>query len=50
MNELIACLDATADTIVDEMLCLQFPPGSGWDCPSEGSTTTTTTSTTTTTT
>jgi hypothetical protein len=50
MDELISCLDTTADTIVDEMLCLQFPPGSGWDCPSEGSTTTTTASTTTTTT
>jgi hypothetical protein len=47
MDDLIACLDASADAIVDEMLCLQFP--TGWPCPSE-STTTTTTSTTTTTT
>ncbi|HLY38079.1 MAG TPA: hypothetical protein VKU61_08590 [Candidatus Binatia bacterium] len=50
LNELINCVDTTADAIVGEMLCLQFPPGSGWDCPSEGSTTTTTASTTTTTT
>src|SRR5207237_1307172 len=39
MDELIACVDATANAIVDEVLCLQFPPGTGWDCPSEVSTT-----------
>ncbi len=47
MNDLIDCLDASADTVVDELLCLQFR--SGWPCPTE-STTTTTTSTTTSTT
>jgi len=47
MNQLIDCLDASADAVVDELLCLQFP--SGWPCPTESTTTTTTTSTTTTT-
>ena len=46
MDHLIDCVDATATTIVDELLCMQFP--TGWPCPVEGSTTTTTTTTSTT--
>ena len=46
INELIDCVDASADAVVDEVLCLQFP--TGWPCPAEGSTTTTTTTSTTT--
>jgi hypothetical protein len=31
LDELIDCVDATADDITQELLCLQFP--SGWPCP-----------------
>jgi hypothetical protein len=50
MDHLINCVDSTGDAIADELLCLQFPPGSGWPCPSESTTTTTTTTSTTSTT
>jgi len=34
---MIACVDTSADAIVDELLCLQFPAngGSDWPCPPE---------------
>jgi len=48
MDQLIDCVDASADTVVDQLLCMQFP--TGWPCPAEASTTTTTTSPATTTT
>ena len=34
-NDLIACVDASADQIVDELLCLQFRGNGGadWPCP-----------------
>ena len=35
LDNLIDCVDTTADAITDELLCLQFP--SGWPCPSDGS-------------
>jgi hypothetical protein len=35
LDNLIDCVDTTADAVVDELLCLQFP--SGWPCPSDGS-------------
>jgi hypothetical protein len=36
LDELIDCVDFTADEIIQELLCLQFP--SGWPCPpSDGS-------------
>ena len=31
LDDLIACVDSTADTIIDELLCIQFT--SGWPCP-----------------
>lgn len=31
LDDLIACVDTAADTIVAELLCIQFP--SGWPCP-----------------
>jgi len=31
LDDLIACVDTTADAILDELLCIQFP--SGWPCP-----------------
>jgi hypothetical protein len=31
LGDLIACVDASADAIVDELLCFQFP--TGWPCP-----------------
>jgi hypothetical protein len=40
MDELISCVDTTADAIVDELLCFQFP---GTPCPPPDTTTTTTT-------
>ena len=33
INELIACVDSSADAIVEELLCIQFP---GYPCPVEG--------------
>jgi hypothetical protein len=30
-DDLVACVDSSADRIVDEMLCLQFP--TTWTCP-----------------
>src|SRR5262245_27691694 len=34
LDDLIDCVDARADEIVDSMLCYQFPAGSdGWLCP-----------------
>jgi hypothetical protein len=50
IDDLIACIDTSADSIVDELLCLQLP--GNWPCPGgdPGSTTTTTTTTATTTT
>ncbi len=44
MDDVITCIDTSADAVVDDLLCLQFP--SGWPCPSEGTTTSTTTTTT----
>jgi len=35
LDNLIDCVDTTADAITAELLCLQFP--SGWPCPSDGS-------------
>jgi len=34
-NDMIACIDDTADQIVDELLCWQFPANGGadWPCP-----------------
>jgi hypothetical protein len=34
-DDLVACVDASTDQIVDELLCLQFPAnaGSDWPCP-----------------
>jgi hypothetical protein len=34
-NDLVACLDATADQIVAELLCVQFRGNGGadWLCP-----------------
>src|SRR5262249_36758017 len=34
-DDLVACVDATADQIVDELLCLQFRGNGGadWPCP-----------------
>ena len=38
LDDLIDCIDAKADEIVDGMLCYQFPnPASGWTCPSSPS-------------
>ena len=33
-DDLIDCVDTSADTIVDELMCLQFPGGS-WPCPAD---------------
>jgi hypothetical protein len=35
LQDLIDCVDTTADAIVDELLCLQFPRNGGadWPCP-----------------
>ena len=37
IGDVIACVDTSADAIVDELLCLQFPAngGSDWPCPPE---------------
>ena len=44
LDELIACVDTSAEVNSEELLCFQFP---GYPCPPEDSTTTTTTTTTT---
>jgi hypothetical protein len=31
LDDLIDCVDTSADAIVDELLCEQFP--TGWPCP-----------------
>lgn len=31
IDDLITCVDSSADAIVDELLCMQFP--TGWPCP-----------------
>lgn len=51
IDDVIDCIDATADLIVDELLCIQFRQNGGadWPCPSETVTTTTTSTTTSTT-
>lgn len=36
LGDLIDCVDATADEIADEFLCLQFP-SKGWSCPPDAS-------------
>jgi len=43
LDELISCVDATADEITDDLLCKQFP---GYPCPPPETTTTTVTTTT----
>jgi hypothetical protein len=52
LDDLTACVDTSADAVVDELLCLQFPRNGGadWPCPVDTEATTTTTSTTTSTT
>ncbi|HXC53507.1 MAG TPA: hypothetical protein VN634_21650 [Candidatus Limnocylindrales bacterium] len=44
MDQLTACVDTTADAIVDELMCFQFP---GYPCPPADIDVTTTTTTTT---
>ena len=34
LDDLIGCVDETADETVDDLLCQQFPPGTGWCSPS----------------
>jgi hypothetical protein len=33
IDDLIACVDTTADAVIDEMLCLQLRGTPGWPCP-----------------
>jgi hypothetical protein len=34
LDDLIGCIDDVADETTDDLLCQQFPPGSGWCSPS----------------
>jgi hypothetical protein len=34
LDDLIDCVDSVADETVDDLLCQQFPPGTGWCSPS----------------
>ncbi len=33
LNELISCVDTTAEDVAQELLCIQFP--TGWPCPAD---------------
>jgi hypothetical protein len=48
LDDVIDCIDTTADLVTDELLCLQFRGNGGadWPCPAEGTPTTTTTTAT----